>query len=165
MDERPATTTLNVACSWTAPITTVSQSSASISSSQSHTSSSQYRTRSCPNPAEGLASYSCEAGLSQGHPHIARYLMTTCQQLPTPQRETLHHAAQPLSTGWVRTRHWEVDDIAASCISRVATAVCAEGGGASEGRAHSVEVQTELRPATPSPHSTPASLQLERTGS
>jgi hypothetical protein len=26
-----------------------------------------------PNPAEGLASHSCEAGLSQGHPHIARY--------------------------------------------------------------------------------------------
>jgi hypothetical protein len=163
MDERPATTTLNVACSWTAPITTVSQSSASISSSQSHTSSSQYRTRSCPNPAEGLASHSCEAGLSQGHPHIARYLMTTCQQLPTPQRETLHHAAQPLSTGWVRTRHsWLM---IFHVTSRVAPAACAEGGGASEGRTHSVEVQTELRPATPSPHSTPASLQLERTGS
>jgi hypothetical protein len=46
------------------------------------------RTRSRPNPAEGLASHSCEAGLSQGHPHIARYHTTTCQQLPTPQRES-----------------------------------------------------------------------------
>jgi hypothetical protein len=52
-----------------------------------------------PNPAEGMASHSCEAGLSQGHPHIARYHTTTYQQLPTPQRESLHHAAQPLSTG------------------------------------------------------------------
>jgi hypothetical protein len=32
-----------------------------------------------PNPAEGMASHSCEAGLSQGHPHIARYHTTTCQ--------------------------------------------------------------------------------------
>ena len=39
------------------------------------------RTRSRPNPAEGLASHSCEAGLSQCHPHIARYHTTTCQQL------------------------------------------------------------------------------------
>ena len=43
------------------------------------------RTRSRPNPAEGLASHSCEAGLSQGHPHIAGYHTPTCQQLPTPQ--------------------------------------------------------------------------------
>jgi hypothetical protein len=64
---------------------------------------------------ERLASHSWEAGLSQGHPHIARYNTTTCQQLPTPQKETLHRAAQPLSTGWVRTRHWGLDDIAASC--------------------------------------------------
>jgi hypothetical protein len=48
---------------------------------------------------EGLASHSCAAGLSQGHPHIAHYHTTTYQQLPPPQRETLHHAAQPLSTG------------------------------------------------------------------
>jgi hypothetical protein len=51
-----------------------------------------------------LASHSCEAGLSQGHSHIARYNTTTYQQLPTSQREALHHAAQPLSTGWVRTQ-------------------------------------------------------------
>jgi hypothetical protein len=60
------------------------------------------------------------------------------------------HAAQPLSTGWVRTRHSVVDDIAEACISRVATVACAEGGGASEGGTHSVEVQPELLPATPS---------------
>ena len=81
------------------------------------------------------------------------------------RRGSPHHVAQPLSTGWVHTRHWGVDDIAASCISRVATAARTEGGGASEGRTHSVEVQTELRPATPSSHSTPASLQLKRTRS
>ena len=81
------------------------------------------------------------------------------------RRGSPHHVAQPLSTGWVHTRHWGVDDIAASCISRVATAACTEGGGASEGGTHSVEVQTELLPATPSSHSTPASLQLERTRS
>jgi hypothetical protein len=58
-----------------------------------------------PNPAEGLASHSCEAGLSQGHPHIDRYHTTTYHQLPTPQREAIYHAAQPLLTGWVDTRH------------------------------------------------------------
>ena len=109
MDERPAATTLNVACSWTAPITTVSHSSSSISSSQSHSSSSQLSHSLCFDPTQRrwLASHSCEAGLSQCHPHIARYNYhtTTCQQLPTLQRETLHHAAQPLSTGWVHTRH------------------------------------------------------------
>jgi hypothetical protein len=70
---------------------------------------------SSSNPAERewLASPSCEAGLSQCHPHIARYHTTTCQQLPTPQRESLHHAAQPLSTGWVHTRHSWVDGKAA----------------------------------------------------
>jgi hypothetical protein len=89
-------TTLNVACSWTAPITTVSHSSSSVSSNQSHRSCSQSPHSLRPNPAEGegLASHSCEAGLSQGHPLIARYHTTTCQQLPTPQRESLHHAAQ-----------------------------------------------------------------------
>ena len=114
------------------------------------------RTRSRSNPAEGLASHSCEAGLSQGHPHIARYHATTCQQLPTPQRETLRST---LSTGWVYTRHSGVDDIAASCISRAATAACAEGGGTSEGGTHSVEVQPScsqqhhhpIPPATPPP--------------
>jgi hypothetical protein len=35
--------------------------------------------RSRPNPAEGLASHSCEAGLSQGHPHIARCHTSSCQ--------------------------------------------------------------------------------------
>jgi hypothetical protein len=71
-----------------APITTVSHSSSSISSSQSHRSSSQSPHSLRPNPAEGewLASHSCEAALSQGHPHIARCRTTTCQQLPTPQR-------------------------------------------------------------------------------
>jgi hypothetical protein len=34
-----------------------------------------------------LASHSCEAGLSQGHPHIARYHTTTYQQLPTSHAE------------------------------------------------------------------------------
>ena len=33
--------------------------------------------------------------MSQCHSHSARYHTTTCQQLPTPQRESLHHAAQP----------------------------------------------------------------------
>jgi hypothetical protein len=50
------------------------------------------RTRSGSNPVEGMASHSNEAGLSQGHPHIAGYHTTTCQQLSTPQRETLPHA-------------------------------------------------------------------------
>jgi hypothetical protein len=84
------------------PITTVSHSSSSISNSQSHSSCSQLPHSLRPNPG-WLASHSCAAGLSQGHPHIARYHTTTCQQLPTPQRETLHHAAQPLLTGWVHT--------------------------------------------------------------
>jgi hypothetical protein len=134
-------------CTWTTLITTVSQSSSSINSSQSHRSTSLSPHLLRPNPAEGewLASHSCEAGLSQCHTHIARYHTTTCQQLPSPQREYVpqHHAAQPLSTGWVHTRHSGLDDIAAACISRVATAACGEGGGASEGRAHSVEVQTK----------------------
>ena len=65
-------------------ITSVSHSSSSISSSQSHRSSSQSPHSLRPNPAEGLASRSCAAGLSQGHPHVARYHATTCQQLPTP---------------------------------------------------------------------------------
>jgi hypothetical protein len=43
-----------------------------------------------PNPAEGLASHSCEAGLSQGHPHIARYHTTTCQHCQ------LRRGTQPL---------------------------------------------------------------------
>jgi hypothetical protein len=92
--------------SWTAAITTVSHSSSSISSSQSHSSCSQ-SPHSGSNPVdEGkwLASHSCEAGLSQGHPPSARYHTTTCQQLPTPQRESLHRAAQLRSTGWVHTR-------------------------------------------------------------
>ena len=53
MDERPAATTLNVACSWTAPITTVSHSSSSISSSQSHSSSSQLSHSLCFDPTQG----------------------------------------------------------------------------------------------------------------
>ena len=110
MGERSAAT-LNVACSCTTPTMTVSQSSSSISRSQSHRSSSQLPHSLRPNPAEGegLASHSCEAGLWQCHPHIACYHTTTCQQLPTLQREALH-AAQPLSTGWVRTRHSGVYD-------------------------------------------------------
>jgi hypothetical protein len=70
-----------------------------------------------PTPAEGLASYSCEAGLSQGNPHIARYHTTTCQQLPTPQREALHHAAQPLSTGWARTHEPSPASQSGSCVT------------------------------------------------
>jgi hypothetical protein len=103
---------LNAACRCTAPTLTVSQSSSSINNSQSHRSSSQLPHSLRPNPAEGegLASHSCEAGLWQCHPHIAGYHTTTCQQLPTLQREALH-AAQPLSTGWVHTRHSGVDDI------------------------------------------------------
>jgi hypothetical protein len=63
-------TTLNAACSWTALITTVSHSWSSVSSSQSHKSSSQSpHSLFRPHPAEGLASHSCEARLSQGHPH------------------------------------------------------------------------------------------------
>jgi hypothetical protein len=50
------------------------------------------------------------------------------------ERVPQHHA-QPLSTGWVDTRHSGLDDIAAACISRVATAACGAGGGTSEGRA------------------------------
>ena len=40
--------------------------------------------------SEGLASRSCEAGLLQGYPHIARYHTTTCQQLPTPASRGRH---------------------------------------------------------------------------
>jgi hypothetical protein len=58
---------------------------------------------------EGLASHSCAAGLSQGHPHIAHYHTTTYQQLPPPQRETLHHAAQPLDGLGLHTK-LRVDD-------------------------------------------------------
>jgi hypothetical protein len=114
MGERSAAT-LNVACRWTTHNMTVSHSSSSISSSQSRSNSSQSQHSLRPNPAEGegLASRSCEAGLWQCHPHIAGYHTTTCQQLPTLQRESLH-AAQPLSTGWVRTRHSGVDDIASA---------------------------------------------------
>jgi hypothetical protein len=61
-----------------------------------------------------LASHSCMSAMSQGHPHIARYHTTTCQQLPTPGGETLH-TAHPFSTGWGEPRHLGVDDIAASC--------------------------------------------------
>jgi hypothetical protein len=90
----PATTSLNVACRWMAPSTPVSQSSPSISSNQSHSISSQSPLSLRPNPAEWerLASHSCEAGLSQGHPHIVRYHTTTCQQLPTPQRVIPRHS-------------------------------------------------------------------------
>jgi hypothetical protein len=49
----------------------------------------------------GLASHSCEAGLSQGHPHIAGYHTATCQQLSTPQRHST--PLNPPSTGWVHT--------------------------------------------------------------
>jgi hypothetical protein len=153
--------TLNVACSWTAPITTVSHSSSSISSSQSH--------RSLP----ALAPVRTQR---RGRPHTAvkqdcrKVTHTSLVTIRPPasscqlRRGSQHHVAQPLSTGWVHTHHWGVDDIAASCISRVAAAACTEGGGASEGGTHSVEVQTELLPATPSSHSTPASMQLERLG-
>ena len=68
-----------------------------------------------PSGGEGLASHSFAAGLSQGHPHIAGYHTTTYQQLPTPQRLALHHAAQPYSTGWVTHVHSGVVDTAASC--------------------------------------------------
>ena len=52
-----------------------------------------------PNPAEGegLASHSCEAGLWQCHPHIALYHTTTCQQLPTLQREALQRRSTPFN--------------------------------------------------------------------
>jgi hypothetical protein len=109
--------------------TTISQSSPSISSNQSHSSSqSPHSLRPNPTKGEQLASRSCEAGLSQGHPHIARYHTTTCQQLPTPQREA--HSTTPLNpfqrAGFTHVT-LEVDDIAVSCISRVATATCSEG--------------------------------------
>jgi hypothetical protein len=86
-----------------------------------------------PNPAEGLASHSCEAGLSQCHPHIARYHTTTCQQLANsaegvtpPRRSTPFDGLGSYTSlgGW---QH--------HVISRAATAACAEAGGASEGRA------------------------------
>ena len=111
MGERSAAT-LNAACSFTTPTMTVSHSSSSINNSQSHRSSSQLPHSLRPNPAEGegLASHSCEAGLWQCHPHIALYHTTTCQHLPTLQREALH-AALPLSTGWVHTSHSGVDDV------------------------------------------------------
>jgi hypothetical protein len=126
---------LNVACSWTAPITTVSHSSSSISSSQSHSSSSQLSHCFDRTQRRWLASHSCAAGLSQGHPHIAltiRLPASSCQL----HRE--RHSTTPLNpfrrAGFTHVTRG-VDDIAASCISRVATAACAEGGGASEGRA------------------------------
>jgi hypothetical protein len=118
------------------------------------------RTRSRPNPAEGLASHSCEAGLSQGHPHIARYHTTTCQQLPTPQ-STPRSSSTPFDgLGSHTSRGWMIQQPHAFRESQLP---CAEVGGASGGRAHSVEVQIELLPGTPSSHSTRASLHAART--
>ena len=76
-----------------APPTTVSRSSSSISSSQSHWSSSQppHSLRFEPSGRGAQGSRLCEAGLSQGHPHIARRDSAICQQLPTLRR-ALHHA-------------------------------------------------------------------------
>jgi hypothetical protein len=88
MDERPAAT-LNVACSWTAPITTVSQSSSSISSGQSHDELLPVTDSLLSEPGAEAGLTQCE-GLSQGYPQSHTSLVTsTCQQLPT-QRVTPH---------------------------------------------------------------------------
>jgi hypothetical protein len=152
---------LNVACSWTAPITTESHSSSPISNSPSHRSSSQSPHSLLFEPSGG------------GWPHTAvkqdchKVTHTSLVTIRPPASSChLHRGSNTLLNPFRRAGfahvHSVVDDIAGSCISRVAAAACAEGGGASGGRTHSVEVQTELRPATPSSHSTPASLQLER---
>jgi hypothetical protein len=124
----------------------------------------KFHTRSGSNPAEGRP----HTAVKQDCRKVSHTSLVTIQPPASScqlRRGSPHHVAQPLSTGWVHTRHWGVDDIAASCISRVATAACTEGGGTSEGGTHSVEIQTELLPASPSSHSSPASLQLERTRS
>jgi hypothetical protein len=119
-----------------------------------------------PNPTKGLPHTAVkQAGLSQGHPNIAGYTIRppACQQRCQLRRESLHAAQLPFDgAGFAHVTG--LDDIAASCISRVANAACTEGGGASEGRTHSVEVQTELLPATPSSHSKPASLPARTYG-
>jgi hypothetical protein len=56
---RPGVFTLNVACSWTAPITTVPHSSSSISRSQSHRSSSQHSLRFEPSGGASLTQLRC----------------------------------------------------------------------------------------------------------
>jgi hypothetical protein len=64
-----------------------------------------------PNPAEGLASRSCEAGQSQGHPHTTRYHEATCQQLPTLQKDrgTPPRRSTPFDAGWVaQVTHWMI---------------------------------------------------------
>jgi hypothetical protein len=86
--------TLNVACSCTTtrPYHTARHPSAAARVTGAAPCTAHAPVR--PNPAGGLASHICAAGLLQGHPHIARYHTITCQQLPTPQRES-HHAAHP----------------------------------------------------------------------
>jgi hypothetical protein len=84
--------TLDVACSCTTAITSVSQLVIHQQQPESQLAPPSRRTRSGSNPAEGewLTSHSCGAGLSIAlawHPHIARCHTTTCQQLPAPQRE------------------------------------------------------------------------------
>jgi hypothetical protein len=109
---------------------TVSQSSSSINSSQSH--------RSC-----SVAPLAPDRTQRRGWPHTAvkqdcrKVTHTSLVVIPAAANSTNHTTfkLKPLSTGWVRTHHSGVDGIAASCIPRVATAACAKGGGASEGRA------------------------------
>ena len=100
-------TTLNADCSWTAPSTTTCITELVIhqqqpESQQSHSSSSQlpkspHSDRTQRRGSGWPHTCSCEAGLWQGHPHIARYHTTTCQQLPSPQRETLNPGTTPLN--------------------------------------------------------------------
>jgi hypothetical protein len=94
-------TTLNAACSWTAPNTTVSQSWSSIRSSQSHRSSFQ-------SPHSLLL----DRTQRRGWPHAAvkqdsrKVTHTSLVTMRPPASscqlcrriEALHHAAQPLST-------------------------------------------------------------------
>jgi hypothetical protein len=94
--------------------TCITQLASSISSSQSHWSSSH--TRSCPTePSGGLASRSCEAGLSQVHSHGARdhdHLPTTANSTGGGSQSTT--PLNPFRRAGF-TPSLGVDDIAAAC--------------------------------------------------
>jgi hypothetical protein len=137
---------LNAACMCTTHNTTVSQSSSSINSSPSHTSSSQSpHSRLFDRPRRESWPHTAVKQDGRKVTHTSPY-----DHLPAAANSCSHSTPplNPLSTGCVRTRHsgW-IDDIAASCISRVATTACAEGGGAlEEGWTNSVGVQIKLLP-------------------
>jgi hypothetical protein len=78
--------------------TCITQLASSISSSQSHRSSSH--TRSCPTEPSGWPHAAVKQDCRKVT-HTALVTMTTCQL--HRRRESIHHAAQPLSTGWVHT--------------------------------------------------------------